>query len=55
VTYELVVVGASLGGLRAMTDLLGFQPTWRGGAWTWNVRALVDNPNAILTGPDIPG
>jgi hypothetical protein len=41
--------------LRAMTDLLGFQPTWQGGAWTWNVRGLVDNPNAVLTGPDIPG
>jgi hypothetical protein len=41
--------------LRAMTDLLGFQPTWQGGAWIWNVRALVDNPKAVLTGPDIPG
>jgi len=39
--------------LRAMSDLLGFQPTWTGGAWMWDVRALVDNPNAVLTGPDI--
>jgi hypothetical protein len=39
--------------LRAMSDLLGFEPTWRGGAWVWDVRALVDNPNAILTGPDV--
>ena len=37
--------------LRAMTDLLGFEPTWQGGVWTWNVRSLVDNPNAVLTGP----
>jgi hypothetical protein len=41
--------------LRAMTDLLGFQPTWTGGAWIWDVRSLVDNPNAVLTGPDING
>jgi hypothetical protein len=41
--------------LRAMTDLLGFQPTWQGGAWTWNVRGLVDSPSAVLTGPDIAG
>ena len=26
--------------LRAMSDLLGFQPTWKGGAWIWDVRAL---------------
>jgi hypothetical protein len=39
--------------LRAMTDLLGFEPTWQGGVWTWNVRALVDNPGAVLTGPEI--
>ena len=39
--------------LRAMSDLLGFQPTWMGGAWIWDVRGLVDNPNAVLTGPDI--
>jgi hypothetical protein len=31
-----------------MTDLLGFQPTWTGGAWTWNVRNLVDNPDTVL-------
>jgi hypothetical protein len=39
--------------LRAMSDLLGFQPRWTGGAWIWDVRSLVDNPNAVLTGPDI--
>jgi hypothetical protein len=39
--------------LRAMTDLLGFEPTWTGGAWVWNVRALVDDPNTVLTGPDL--
>jgi hypothetical protein len=39
--------------LRAMTDLLGKEPTWTGGAWVWDVRALVDDPNAVLTGPDI--
>lgn len=36
--------------LRAMTDLLGFQPTWTGGAWVWNVRAMVDDPKATLSG-----
>jgi hypothetical protein len=41
--------------LRAMSDLLGFRPTWMGGAWVWNVRPLVDNPHAVLTGPDFPG
>ncbi|WP_412747674.1 hypothetical protein [Krasilnikovia sp. M28-CT-15] len=35
--------------LRVMTDLLGFQPTWTGGAWVWNVRSLVDDPKAALT------
>jgi hypothetical protein len=39
--------------LRAMTDLLGFEPTWTGGAWIWNVGPLVDNPNTALTGPEI--
>jgi hypothetical protein len=39
--------------LRAMSALLGFQPTWKGGAWVWDVRALVDNPDTVLTGPDI--
>ncbi|GAA2636444.1 hypothetical protein [Paractinoplanes durhamensis] len=39
--------------LRAMTDLLGFSPTWTGGAWIWDVRHLVDDPTAVLTGPDI--
>jgi uncharacterized membrane protein YhaH (DUF805 family) len=32
--------------LRAMTDLLGFQPTWTGGAWIWDVRNLVDSEKA---------
>jgi hypothetical protein len=31
--------------LRAMTELLGFQPTWTGGAWIWDVRNLVDTDN----------
>nr|WP_246612818.1 hypothetical protein [Actinoplanes bogorensis] len=39
--------------LRAMTALLGYQPTWTGGAWVWDVRHLVDDPAATLTGPDI--
>jgi hypothetical protein len=39
--------------LRAMTEILGFQPTWNGGVWVWDVRSLVDNPDAILTGPDL--
>jgi hypothetical protein len=39
--------------LRAMTGLLGVEPTWIGGAWVWDVRQLVDDPNAVLTGPDI--
>ena len=39
--------------LRVMTDLLGFEPTWTGGAWVWDVRHLVDDPNEVLTGPDI--
>jgi hypothetical protein len=39
--------------LRVMTDMLGFEPTWTGGAWVWDVRHLVDDPNAVLTGPDI--
>ncbi|MFI7369815.1 hypothetical protein ACIBSW_06985 [Actinoplanes sp. NPDC049668] len=32
--------------LRTMTDLLGFQPTWTGGAWIWDVRNLVDAQKA---------
>ncbi|HEY7273263.1 MAG TPA: hypothetical protein VH502_11055 [Actinoplanes sp.] len=39
--------------MRAMSDLLGFSPTWTGGAWVWNVRALVDDPKAVLLGPDL--
>jgi hypothetical protein len=39
--------------LRAMSGILGFEPTWTGGAWIWDVRHLVDDPNAVLTGPDI--
>ena len=40
--------------LRVMSDLLGFEPNWTGGAWVWDVRQLVDDPDAVLTGPDIP-
>ena len=32
--------------LRAMTELLGFQPIWTGGAWIWDVRGLVDTDKA---------
>jgi len=32
--------------LRAMTELLGFQPTWTGGAWIWDVKNLVDAEKA---------
>jgi hypothetical protein len=39
--------------MRAMSDLLGFSPKWTGGAWVWNVRALVDDPKAVLIGPDL--
>ncbi|GAA1589088.1 glycosyl transferase [Actinoplanes couchii] len=35
--------------LRAMSDLLGFRPTWTGGVWMWDVRNLVDDPDAVLT------
>jgi hypothetical protein len=34
--------------LRTMSDLLGFRPTWTGGVWMWNVRNLVDDPDAVL-------
>ena len=40
--------------LRAMTGLLGEEPTWTGGVWMWDVRHLVDDPNAVLIGPDLP-
>ncbi|WP_308285866.1 hypothetical protein [Actinoplanes hulinensis] len=36
--------------LRTMSDLLGFRPTWNGGAWVWDVRELVDDPDTVLTG-----
>jgi hypothetical protein len=36
---------------RAMSEMLGFQPTWTGGAWIWDVRALVDDPNATIDNP----
>ncbi|GGN24571.1 hypothetical protein FHR83_008116 [Actinoplanes campanulatus] len=36
--------------LRTMSDLLGFRPTWIGGAWVWDVRELVDDPDTVLTG-----
>ena len=39
--------------LRVVTDLLGTEPTWTGGVWMWDVRHLVDDPDAVLTGPDI--
>ncbi|PRY19151.1 hypothetical protein CLV70_13829 [Pseudosporangium ferrugineum] len=35
--------------LRVMTALLGYQPTWTGGAWVWDVRKLVDDPKATLS------
>lgn len=35
--------------LRTMSDLLGFRPTWTGGVWMWDVRNLVDNPDAVVT------
>ncbi len=35
--------------LRTMSDLLGFRPTWTGGVWMWDVRSLVDNPDAVVT------
>ncbi|WIM96442.1 hypothetical protein ACTOB_008643 [Actinoplanes oblitus] len=35
--------------LRTMSDLLGFRPTWTGGVWMWDVRDLVDDPDAVLT------
>jgi hypothetical protein len=34
--------------LRAMTDILGYSPTWNQGAWIWDVRSVVDNPEAQL-------
>jgi hypothetical protein len=34
--------------LRTMTDILRFPPTWRQGAWVWDVRSVVDNPEAVL-------
>jgi hypothetical protein len=39
--------------LQVMKDLLGFAPTWKDGVWVWDVRHLVDDPNVVLTGPDI--
>lgn len=35
--------------LRTMSDLIGFRPTWTGGVWMWDVRNLVDNPDAVIT------
>lgn len=35
--------------LRTMSDLVGFRPTWTGGVWMWDVRHLVDNPDAVVT------
>jgi hypothetical protein len=36
--------------LRTMSDLLGFRPSWIGGAWVWDVRHLVDDQDAVLAG-----
>jgi hypothetical protein len=36
--------------LRTMSELLGFRPTWTGGVWVWDVRHLVDDSEAVLTG-----
>ncbi len=33
----------------AMSDILGFQPTWKQGVWVWDVRKLVDDPTASLS------
>jgi hypothetical protein len=38
--------------LRTMSELLGFRPTWTGDAWIWDVRHLVDDPEAVLTGSE---
>ncbi|MBB2944670.1 hypothetical protein FB565_004403 [Actinoplanes lutulentus] len=35
--------------LRTFSELIGFRPTWTGGVWMWDVRALVDNPDAKVT------
>nr|WP_229067416.1 hypothetical protein [Actinoplanes sp. DH11] len=35
--------------LRTFSELIGFRPTWTGGVWMWDVRALVDNPDAMVT------
>lgn len=37
--------------LRAMTQILGFQPTWTQGAWVWDVSRIVDDPTASLAAP----
>jgi hypothetical protein len=34
---------------RTMASLVGFEPTWTGGVWMWDVRALVDDAEATLT------
>ncbi|MEV6341919.1 hypothetical protein [Actinoplanes sp. NPDC051851] len=35
--------------LRTFSDLVGFRPTWTGGVWMWDVRNLVDDPDAEVT------
>ncbi|MEV6303869.1 hypothetical protein AB0M02_30995 [Actinoplanes sp. NPDC051861] len=40
--------------LRTMSDLLGFRPTWTGGVWLWDVGAIVDDPDAVLTAETQP-
>jgi hypothetical protein len=34
--------------LRVMSEILRFPPTWQQGAWVWDVRSLVDDPDAVL-------
>lgn len=35
--------------LRTFSELVGFRPTWTGGVWMWDVRGLVDDPDATVT------
>ena len=35
--------------LLVMSAILGFKPTWIDGAWVWDVRSVVDNPDATLS------
>nr|WP_232344115.1 MULTISPECIES: hypothetical protein [Actinoplanes] len=38
--------------LRTMSDLVGFRPVWNGGVWVWDVRSLVDDPDAVIVASD---